>query len=572
MSTQISKRELLSKHALSAGLGVGALGLLPQRASADTPFTSFPFTATGAPTRRTMPDRLAEIINVKDYGAVGDGATDDTHAIQAAFDEAFGSWSSPHGHSTTLNKPVFFPAGGYLVRSAFAAPVAITDCQPEAVTNRIRLTVANTGGLVDGDMVYVRGVTGTTFANGSYSITNVDATHLTLVSASGGVRFNAPWTGGGTVCPPALRLKSVKGARIFGAGKGATFVASASKGCACISTNGFEYSSVEHIFFSTQAGGIAFDLNCDGYQVVNNQSNYFINCGFGGTGSSAPEYGCAIGMAQSMGSENTFLDCYVATGTIAGLSWHNFNALAGTVIGGNIASSSVSPGYGIYVVAGACPIIHGVSFQNYTGIDIYIKNGADDAYAITGCRSESSNFVKGPADIGYNIIGCVQLAAPGFFFSGSGRVTIDGCISTQGYIEYNPFLIINNSDFKRADYLTAAPNGHNFRYLQINPMPITVQTGSSYSIQSHDGGTKIQFNRRSAQTVTLNKNSDNTCALGVGTKIEVQQTGTGQTTFQGAAGVTIKSANGLKLRAQYSCATLTCDGTDTWTLTGDTSL
>src|SRR6516225_3348455 len=122
MSTQISKRELLSKHTLSAGLGVGALALLPQRASGDTPFTSFPFTATGAPTPRTMPDRLAEIINVKDYGAVGDGATNDAAALQAAFDAAFGSWSSPHGVSlASSNRPVFFPAGLYKVASALTA-------------------------------------------------------------------------------------------------------------------------------------------------------------------------------------------------------------------------------------------------------------------------------------------------------------------------------------------------------------------------------------------------------------------------------------------------------------------
>jgi hypothetical protein len=66
MTTEFSKR------ALSAGLGLGALALLAPRASADTPFTAYPFPSAGAPTPRTMPDRLAEIKNVRDFGAIGE--------------------------------------------------------------------------------------------------------------------------------------------------------------------------------------------------------------------------------------------------------------------------------------------------------------------------------------------------------------------------------------------------------------------------------------------------------------------------------------------------------------------
>jgi hypothetical protein len=116
MSTQFSKR------ALTAGLGVGGLALLAetQHASADTPFTTFSFPATGAPTPRTMPNRLAEVVNVKDFGAAGDASTDDTAAIQAALNAAYGSSSSPNGSfpGSMKNRAVFFPAGYYKITRA----------------------------------------------------------------------------------------------------------------------------------------------------------------------------------------------------------------------------------------------------------------------------------------------------------------------------------------------------------------------------------------------------------------------------------------------------------------------
>src|SRR5262245_18834768 len=90
----------VTKRTLSAGLGVGALALLAPRASADTPFSSFAFPATGAPTARSLPDRLGELKNVKDFGARGDGSTDDTAAIQAAVDR---------------QGPIYFPPGTYSI-------------------------------------------------------------------------------------------------------------------------------------------------------------------------------------------------------------------------------------------------------------------------------------------------------------------------------------------------------------------------------------------------------------------------------------------------------------------------
>jgi hypothetical protein len=56
---------------------------------------------------RTIAQKFAESISVKDYGAIGDGTTDDTAAIQAALN---------------ANSDVFVPEGTYLISSTISIP------------------------------------------------------------------------------------------------------------------------------------------------------------------------------------------------------------------------------------------------------------------------------------------------------------------------------------------------------------------------------------------------------------------------------------------------------------------
>jgi hypothetical protein len=116
MSEQITKRA-----ALSAGFGAGVVAFSEQRASADTPFSNFAFPVTGGTARRTMPDRLTDIINVKDFGAVGDGIANDTAAIKAAIAAAAIKGTARAGMSRT-GGTVYFPAGQYRVTETLFPP------------------------------------------------------------------------------------------------------------------------------------------------------------------------------------------------------------------------------------------------------------------------------------------------------------------------------------------------------------------------------------------------------------------------------------------------------------------
>jgi hypothetical protein len=69
------------------------------------------------PTTRTLQRKLDEFASVKDFGAVGDGVTDDTVAINRAFNELFARESN-----TEVRRSLFFPAGVYRVTDTVKIP------------------------------------------------------------------------------------------------------------------------------------------------------------------------------------------------------------------------------------------------------------------------------------------------------------------------------------------------------------------------------------------------------------------------------------------------------------------
>jgi hypothetical protein len=102
----------------------------------------------------------------------------------------------------------------------------------------------------------------------------------------------------------------------------------------------------------------------------------------------------------------------------------------------------------------------------------------------------------------------------------------------------------------------------------ITTIPINAQV-ASYTATISDRDDLIEMNSASANTFTIPPNSS--VAFPIGSSMNVLQTGAGQTTLTPGVGVTINGTPGLKLRTQWSSATLIKRGTDVWIAIGDLS-
>ena len=91
----------------------------------------------------------------------------------------------------------------------------------------------------------------------------------------------------------------------------------------------------------------------------------------------------------------------------------------------------------------------------------------------------------------------------------------------------------------------------------------------SYTLVLSDASKLVEINSGSANNLTVPLNSS--VAFPIGTQISLLQVGAGQMTVVATGGVTINATPGLKLRAQWSSATLVKRNTDTWVLVGDLS-
>ena len=98
--------------------------------------------------------------------------------------------------------------------------------------------------------------------------------------------------------------------------------------------------------------------------------------------------------------------------------------------------------------------------------------------------------------------------------------------------------------------------------------PITEKT-SNYTLSSlSERDTLIEVNHTGGTAVTITVPADSSVNYPVGTSIDILRTNTGEVTIAGS-GATVNATPGLKLRAQWSSATLFKRAANTWVLFGD---
>jgi hypothetical protein len=115
---------------------------------------------------------------------------------------------------------------------------------------------------------------------------------------------------------------------------------------------------------------------------------------------------------------------------------------------------------------------------------------------------------------------------------------------------------------------TANISGVNITATGVSDIRIPANTRTaSYELALTDVGKVVEMNVASGNNLTVPPNS--TAAWPIGSQVTILQTGSGQTTIVAGDGVTVNGTPGLKLRTQWSAATLVKRATDTWVVLGD---
>jgi hypothetical protein len=148
----------------------------------------------------------------------------------------------------------------------------------------------------------------------------------------------------------------------------------------------------------------------------------------------------------------------------------------------------------------------------------------------------------------------------------SGKyLTTDGTTASWATITLSNYALLNAPSFTGTVYSA----GNVISHIDTNTPTLNAGNTYKYQLVLADDGKMIEMNTTTGQGNTLEIPLNSSHAFPIGTQITVLQTGVGQTTISGAVGVTVNATPGLKLRANWSSASLIKRATNTWAVIGD---
>jgi hypothetical protein len=207
-----------------------------------------------------------------------------------------------------------------------------------------------------------------------------------------------------------------------------------------------------------------------------------------------------------------------------------------------------------------------LALMNEPAVDYYITNSGTGTYLVNGVSNGGINFVKGKKyRIIVNAVGHpfrIQTVSGGYSLADSYTTGITNPGTDNGSIivelpQNAPDNLYYACEFHATMNGTIA--------VQAEEDTITINSKSaSYTIAPIDSGRLIEMS--AGGTVTI---ADSTL-FPVGYSVDILQTGTSQVTIAGN-GFTPNSTPGLKLRAQWSSATLIKRALNSWVVLGDLS-
>ena len=290
-----------------------------------------------SPITRTLQERLDEIVNVRSFGASGDGVTDETVAIQRAIDQLYINNSTKGTEQSRVR--LYFPAGKYLVSDTIYIPPYTTihgDGMDKTVFS-----------MTDNDTVF-QTVNGSSspgnYANDSTSTTLNQATNIHLE----GMTIQTVST-----TNPAIKLQSCKNShfkeiKITGPWTTGTTVTTSNSGIELGSLSslvGTQKNKFDHIMFNGLSVGVASDDD-----IYNNHWHccYFQNLGNGvvfGEGTSLGAQGQTTAPCKNKISQSSFMDIdkeaiVITQGTNNISSHNNFEGVGN--VGGNEGNAQYS--------------------------------------------------------------------------------------------------------------------------------------------------------------------------------------------------------------------------------------